>query len=131
MRETAGTAAAPAARCRKFRRGSFMAFPLTCGGDLVHFRAGEFDHLGPLLSLAGEKLGEIGGRARQRRATQLGNPRLHSGVGKGGVEFLIEPLNNGGGCAGGRSDAVPRAKPHSLAGNPPRSEAPAWPPSAS
>src|SRR5215471_20273893 len=28
MRDTAGSAAAPAARCRKFRRGSFMALPL-------------------------------------------------------------------------------------------------------
>src|SRR5437016_13929023 len=63
-----------------WRKGSFMAFPLTCGGgrpDLVRFRAGAFDHLGPLLGLACEKLGEIGGRAGQRRATQLGNPLLH------------------------------------------------------
>ena len=43
-------------------------------------------------------------------ATQLGNPRLHLRVGKGGVEFLIEPLNDGGGCVGGRGDAVPRAR---------------------
>src|SRR5262245_37632365 len=31
VRETAGTAAAPAARCRKVLRGSFMALPLRLG----------------------------------------------------------------------------------------------------
>src|SRR5262249_61879545 len=92
--------------------------------------AGEFDHLGPLLSLAGEKLGEIGGRARQRRATQLGNPRLHSGVGKGGVEFLIEPLNNGGGGGGGGRAGPTPPPPPTLAEKPPRREDPHVPPAA-
>src|SRR5262245_43065779 len=84
-RDTAETAAAPAVRCRnRLRWGSFIACPLTCGGglpDSVRFRAGEFGHLGPLLGLACEKFGEIGGRAGQWRATQLSNPRLHLRVG--------------------------------------------------
>ena len=58
-------------------------------GDSVHFRAGEFDHLGPLVGLGRKKPGKIGGRAGQWRATQLSNPRLLVRVGKGGVEFLI------------------------------------------
>src|SRR5205809_934340 len=60
----------------------------------VRLRAGEFDHLGPLLCFPGKKLGKITRRAGHRRATEVGNARLHPGIGEGGVERLIEPLDN-------------------------------------
>src|SRR5262245_61468996 len=40
MRETAGSAAAPAARCRKFRRGSFILSP-SCFTSLDHLVGGD------------------------------------------------------------------------------------------
>jgi hypothetical protein len=58
--------------------------------DKRRLSARDFDHLSPLLGFGREKLGEIGGRAGEWRAAQLGNPRPHLGVGKGGVEFLIK-----------------------------------------
>ena len=73
-----------------------MRFPLRCGGglaDLVRFRPGKFDHLGPLLGLAREKLGEIGGRAGQRRATQLGN--LSSALRLFVLDFYRNQLSRG------------------------------------
>src|SRR5262249_61944160 len=75
--------------------------------ESVRLRARQFDPLGPLLGFGREQLGEVGGRAGQRRAAELGNPCLHLGIGKGGVEFLIEPVDDGGGRAGGRGDAIP------------------------
>src|SRR5262245_17958100 len=56
MRDTAGSAAAPAARCRKFRRGSFILNPPSLavlfdhlvGGDEQLVRHGEAEHLGGL-----------------------------------------------------------------------------------
>src|SRR5262249_19341468 len=54
IRETAGSAAAAAARCRKFRRGSFIStlpslfslFDHLVGGDEQLVRHGEAEHLG-------------------------------------------------------------------------------------
>src|SRR5215469_15912140 len=53
MRDTAGSAAAAAARCRKFRRGSFIStlpslvlFYHLVGGDEQLVRHGEAEHLG-------------------------------------------------------------------------------------
>src|SRR5262249_59110899 len=71
------------------------------GWDSVRFRARQLDHFRPLLGFIHEQLGEVGGRAGQRRATELGDARLHLGIGKGGVEFAVERLDDGGGRARG------------------------------
>src|SRR5262245_16728154 len=55
MRNTAGSATAPAARCRNFRRGSFIAQPSQMNGSL-HLDVGRPDHLAPLLRFVGDEL---------------------------------------------------------------------------
>src|SRR5262249_50641207 len=117
--------AAPSCRGRSTRRGSSSASwararstacPEQSGRigtrreGSIRFPARQFDHLGPLLGFGREQLGEIGGGAGQRRAAEFGNPCLHLGVGEGGVEFAVERLDDGGGRAGGRGDAIPRAR---------------------
>jgi hypothetical protein len=47
------------------------------------------DHLAPFLGLVGDELTEIGGREREHVATEIGNPRLHIGVGKSSVDLLV------------------------------------------
>src|SRR5262249_60798974 len=98
---------------RRSDNGRLWSVPRTVSKS-VRFRARKLNHSGPLLGLAREKLGEIGGRAGQRRAAQLGNPRLHLGIDKGGIEFLIKPLDNGGGRAGRGRGARPTARPRRL-----------------
>src|SRR5262249_56651563 len=94
------------------------------GRNSIRFRARQLDHLRPLLGFVREQLGEIGGRAGQRRAAPLGNPRLHLGVGEGGGGVLIEALdNNGGRAGGGGAGPPPRPPPHPRA-NPPATRAP-------
>src|SRR5260370_37875132 len=89
-----------------------MAWKPMAGADFpsVWLRAGELTHLDPLFGFIREELCEVSGRAGQRRAAEIGNQCLHLGVGKGGVEFLIEPLDNVGGRAGRCGDAIPRAR---------------------
>src|SRR5215472_12288930 len=50
---------------------------------------GRPDHLGPFLGFVGVELTEIGGREREHVATEIGNPRLHIGVGKASHAILI------------------------------------------
>ena len=56
--------------------------------------AGRSDHLAPLLDFLRDELSEIGGRAAEHRAVQVGKPRLHLGVGEGRIDFLIELLDD-------------------------------------
>ena len=51
-------------------------------GKLFWLDVGGPDHLVPLLSLLGEELAEVGGGARETRATQTGKPRLDPGIGE-------------------------------------------------
>src|SRR5262249_31350811 len=52
--------------------------------------AGELDHLGPLLGSFGDQLTEVGGRARKRRAAQVGKLRLDFRVGERGINLPVE-----------------------------------------
>src|SRR5262245_42987940 len=111
MRETAGSAAAPAARCRNcLRWGSFMA-------SLSERRDASFcldvrrpDHLAPLLGFLGDQLAEVGGQAGKNRAAQAGKLCLELGVGEARVNFLVELVNNLRRCVLGRADAIPLAR---------------------
>src|SRR5262245_43119071 len=73
----------------------------------VRLDARELDHLRPLLGFVGDQLSKVGGRARQRRTTHVGKARLHLGIGKGCVDLVVELVNDLGGGALGRADAVP------------------------
>src|SRR5262245_55987767 len=60
----------------------------------VGLDVGRPDHLGPLLGLFGDELAEIGGRADKRRASKVGKPRLHLGIGEAGVDLLVELVDD-------------------------------------
>ena len=66
---------------------------------------GRPDHLAPLLGFVGDELSEVGGRARKHRAAQIGEPRLHLGIGEAGIDLLVELLDDLGGRVLGRADA--------------------------
>src|SRR5262249_26208068 len=113
--------AAPPCRGRAIPRGSSSASSATArsagyrgrSGRIgarregsVRFRARQLDHLGPLLGFGREQLGEIGGRAGQRRAAPLGGPCLHPPGGKGSVGLAGgRPRGVGRGAARGRAGA--------------------------
>src|SRR5262245_35718979 len=69
-RDAAGSAAAPAARCRKFRRGSFIALSLHFSGDglpqSLRLDVRGPDHLSPLLAVGSDPRAEFLRTARDR-----------------------------------------------------------------
>src|SRR5262245_29176582 len=48
------------------------------------------DYLAPFLGFVGDELAEVGGRARKRRAAQVGKLRLDFQIGQRGVDLPIE-----------------------------------------
>src|SRR6516162_6779538 len=90
----------------RFSASGFMEYrPRSVG-----LRTGEFHHLCPLFGFVGYELAEIGGRACNCGAAQLGEPRLDLRIGESDVDFLVEHANNFGGRISGRSHAPPRAR---------------------
>ena len=68
-----------------------------CGLPLVDFDIGRPDHLAPLLGFGGDESSEIGGRARKRRHTQIGEPRFYLGFGQSNVYLLVQLVDDFGG----------------------------------
>src|SRR5437879_4002302 len=56
----------------------------------VRLDAGELHHLAPLLGLLSDDPPEFGRRAWENRAGQFGNPCLHLGIGKAGIDVPVE-----------------------------------------
>src|SRR5262249_3836381 len=56
--------------------------------------AGRLDHLGPFLGFVGNELAKIGGRARERRAAEVGEPCFHVRVCEGRVDLFVEFLDD-------------------------------------
>jgi hypothetical protein len=52
----------------------------------------------------------VGGRAKKRRATQFGKPRLDLGISEDGVDLLVELVNDLSLRVLGRADALPAAR---------------------
>src|SRR6516165_10481068 len=51
-----------------------------------------------------------GGRSCKRRVAKVCNPRLHRGIGKNGIDLLVEFLDDIGRCIHWRADTQPRAR---------------------
>jgi hypothetical protein len=47
------------------------------------------DYLRPFLGFIADELAEIGWRAREHHATNVGEPRLHSGIAKGSIDLFV------------------------------------------
>src|SRR5712675_477246 len=88
MRDTAGSAAAPAARCRNCRRGSFTALPLKLGKRATSFRLDvrRLDDRPPLLDLGlllgGERLWRLV-LVRPDSLAQVSEPLAYRRIGQG------------------------------------------------
>src|SRR5262245_64843589 len=72
--------------------------------------AAEFDHLGPLFGFVGDKLGEVSGRARKRRAAELSEMCLHLRIVESRVDLLIELVDDLGRRGLGGADAEPETR---------------------
>src|ERR1700736_5484797 len=81
-------------------------------GNDESFRLGaeKSDHLGPLIGFFGDEPSEVGRRARQRDAAQVGNPLLQLGISKTRVDFPVELVDDFGGRVPGCAGAEPGAR---------------------
>src|SRR6516165_3040384 len=76
----------------------------------LRFDVSELHHLGPFLNVFGDELAEFDGRTCKRRIAKVCNPRFHRGIGKNGIDLLIEFLDDIGRCIHWRADTQPRAR---------------------
>src|SRR5262249_21701604 len=60
----------------------------------VRLDVGGSDHLGPLFGFLSDELAEVGGRARDDRAAQIGKPRFEFGIGKARIDLFVEPIDD-------------------------------------
>src|SRR5215468_10671145 len=67
-------------------------------------------YLAPFLGFVGDELAKVGGRARKRRAAEIGEPRLHRGIGESHIDLLVECVDDLGGRVPGCAEAAPRAR---------------------
>jgi hypothetical protein len=72
--------------CRRYDEGLFR------------LDVGSPDHLTPLLSLFGNELTEVGGRACKRDAPKVCEVRLQLGISETRIDLLVELLDDPGGC---------------------------------
>src|SRR5262249_18938518 len=70
----------------------------------------ELDHLAPLLGVIGDELAEVGGSAWKCSGTQLGEPRLHLGIGESRVDLLVELVDDLGRRGLRCADAEPETR---------------------
>src|SRR4029453_16431394 len=70
---------------------------------------GSPDHLGPLLGFVGDELAEIDRRTLKDRCSQGGKSRLDLGISEGGIDFLVELVNDLGRRVLGNADPLPAA----------------------
>src|SRR5262249_14928496 len=68
------------------------------------------DHLAPLLGVVGDELAEVGGRDDKRRASKVGKPCSHLGIGEARVDLPVELVNDLGRRGLRCADAVPGAR---------------------
>src|SRR5215831_1400564 len=76
---------------------------------LLRIDVGRPDHLAPFLGLVGDELAEVHGRACEYRAAQVGKPRVELAIGKGGIDLLVELVDDLRRRLLGRADTEPSA----------------------
>ena len=60
----------------------------------LRLNAGKLDHLCPLLRICGDEYPEVGRRANEHRAAEVGDPRFHSRIVEARVNLLVELVND-------------------------------------
>jgi hypothetical protein len=71
----------------------------------IRLGARKLDHLASLLSFVDHELPEVGGRAPNHHAAQVGKARLHLGIGESSVDLHVELVDDLGGRVLWRADA--------------------------
>src|SRR5262245_4980976 len=105
---------------------------MECGraGQLLGLDVGRAAHLAPLLRFVGDELSKVGVGTREHRSSQVGEAFLYVGIGKSGIDLLVEHLDNLRGWLWARRSRT-SLSPRSPAEIRPRSGHPAEPPGAS
>jgi hypothetical protein len=62
----------------------------------ISLDGGEFDYFGPFLCFVCNEFTEVAGRACKRLSAKISKEGFHSRVGKAGINFLVEPINDCG-----------------------------------
>src|SRR5215510_319814 len=78
--------------------------------ESLRLRTRELHHLGPLLGLLGHVLPELGGRAGNERRSHAGEPLFHGRIGEDRIDGGIELVDDLGGRAFRRTEAIPRTR---------------------
>src|SRR5262245_841216 len=76
---------------------------------LLGLDVGRPDHLGPLLRFVGDELAEVGRRTLKDRYAQGGKSRFDPGISEGGIDFLVELVDDLGRRLLGNADTMPAA----------------------
>src|SRR5262249_41564802 len=66
--------------------------------------------IAPLLRFVGDKLAEVGRRTLKDRYAQGGKPRLDLGISEGGIDFLVELVDDLGRRLLGNASRWPRSR---------------------
>src|SRR5262245_36070023 len=85
-------------------------YGISAGGPLLRLDVRRPDHLAPLLGFLSDQLAEVSRRTRKHRAAEIGEPRLHRGIGKGGIDLFVELVDDLCGRVPGCAEAAPRAR---------------------
>ncbi len=75
---------------------------------LLRLDVGRSDHPAPLLGFRGDEVPEVCGRARNRDAAQIGEPRLHLGIGEARVNLLVDFVMTSAGVPFGAPTPYPK-----------------------
>src|SRR6516162_9236060 len=69
--------------------------------------AGKLDHLCPLLRIYRYEFAEVGRRAYEHRAAEVGNPCFYSGIAEARVNLLVELVDDLSGRVSRSADPLP------------------------
>src|SRR5262245_53056795 len=100
----------PTAVIAAIRRTGFMEYRLDSGSASVRLDVEGSDHLAPLFGFGGNELCKVAGRDDKRRASKVGKPCLHLGIGEARVDLLVELVDDLGRRGLRCADAIPCAR---------------------
>ena len=86
----------------RFRRTGVTEYSVR---ELLRLDVRRSDHLSPFLGFRGDEAAKVGGRARNHCTAQIGEPCLKLGIGEGGVDLVVELVDDLGRRAGGSANA--------------------------
>src|SRR5215472_6915062 len=92
------------------RNGTLWEYRLDSGSGSVRLDVEGPDDVAPFLRFVGDELAKVGGRDDKRRASKVGKPCLHLGIGEARVDLLVELVDDLHRRVLGYADAIPCAR---------------------